>query len=191
MAVQFYARVVSGVVAELWPHAADAPMPDPQPTPVQVFGEALGSTFVACDGTVQQGWTYDGHSFSAPPPPPPPTAEDLIAYANGVQWQKATGGYTKTVGGASLTFPTDATSQALITGKAVRLGQPNPPATVDWQFPTGFVTMQAADFLADAVKIADFVQATFDTLKTVMTEITAGTITTTAQIDAAFAAVTA
>lgn len=110
----------------------------------------------------------------------------LTTYANAKQWGLAIGGYTITLSGVVCTFQTDSESQTLITGKAVRLAQPNPPATIEWQFASGAVTLTAADFLLAAVAIADFVQATFDTLlKTVLPALAAGTMTTRDQIDAA------
>ncbi|WCS27219.1 hypothetical protein LOK46_10500 [Methylobacterium sp. NMS14P] len=69
--MQIYARVVDSTVAELWPHEPDAPMPNPQPTPIEVFGEEIGSQFVACGPEVQQGWALKGKKFSAPIIVPP------------------------------------------------------------------------------------------------------------------------
>ncbi len=110
----------------------------------------------------------------------------LLTYANAKQWDLAIGGYTITLSGVVCAFATDPQSLSLITGKAVRLGQPNPPATIEWQFATGSVTLSAADFMLAANAMADFVQATFDTLLTeVLPGLAAGTITTRAQIDAA------
>jgi hypothetical protein len=109
----------------------------------------------------------------------------LLAYANAKQWALATGDYTITVNSAPLVFPSDVVSMGLITGKAARLAQPNPPASFEWQTPTGFVTIAAADFIAVATQIADFVQSTFNALAVVFAAIEAGTITTTAEIDAA------
>ncbi len=186
--MQIYARIAAGgVVAELWPHAADAPMPDPQPTPVEVFGEALGSTFVPCDATVRQGWTYDGHSFSAPPPPPPPTAEDLVAYAANARWIKETGGITV----AGIPVATDDSSQGKITG-AQAMVTLNPSFTTAWKGSNGsFTTLTATEITAIATAVGNHVAACFAAEEQVDAAITAGTITTTAQIDAAFAAVTA
>jgi hypothetical protein len=110
-------------------------------------------------------------------------SSDLVAYANFAQWTLATGGYTIALSGQTLTFPTDPTSISLITAKAVRLAQSSPPTTMNWQFPTGFVSISATDFMTAATKMADFVQATFDNLATVMAGITAATITTQSQID--------
>lgn len=114
-----------------------------------------------------------------------PTKPQLLAYANAKQWALATGGYTITVNSAPLVFPSDVVSMGLITGKAARLAQPNPPASFDWQTPTGFVTIAAADFIAVATQIADFVQSTFNALAAVFAAIEAGTTTTTAEVDAA------
>lgn len=110
----------------------------------------------------------------------------LTTYANAKQWGLAIGGYTITLSGVVCTFQSYPESMTLITGKAVRLGQPNPPATIEWQFATGSVTLSAADFMLAANAMADFVQATFDTLLTeVLPGLAVGTITTRAQIDAA------
>jgi hypothetical protein len=113
---------------------------------------------------------------------------DLKAYANAMQWAKASGGYLATINGATVPFSTSTESLGLISGKVARLQQPNPPAAVQWQ--TGadtFVTIAAADFFTASVAIADYVQATFDKLATVLARIDAGTITTFAQVDAGLA----
>ena len=110
----------------------------------------------------------------------------LSTYANYKQWSLATAGYTITLSGVTCLFATDPESLTLITGKAVRLGQPNPPATIEWQFASGSVELTAADFMLAANAIADFFQGTFDTLlKVVLPGISAGTITSLAQIDSA------
>jgi len=75
MAMQFYARVDNGVVAELWPHEPGAPMPDPQPVPADVFGPDFGKHFVPCGPTVRTGWTYDGKIFAAPVAAPRPAPQ--------------------------------------------------------------------------------------------------------------------
>lgn len=126
-----------------------------------------------------RGWTLKNGQLVAAAAAP----ADLIAYANAKQWALATGGYAVTIGGQSLTFSTDGVSQSLINGLWSRLQAANPPASINWQFSTGFVSIAAADFETAAIDIADFVQATFDALKSVLAAIAAGTITTNAQID--------
>jgi hypothetical protein len=108
----------------------------------------------------------------------------LIAYANEKQWSLATGGRIITVGGEAIPFSTAEASMALINGKVARLQQPDAPHSINWQTgPTTFTTIVAADFIAAAVKIADWVQSTFDALPLVFSGIEAGTITSRSQID--------
>ena len=119
-----------------------------------------------------------------------PSAVDLTAYANARQWATATGGRVLTLAGQQVRFATADTSLSLIAGKVARLQQSNPPATVNWQTgETTFIAIAAADFIAAAIQIADFVQATFDALQSVFAAIATGSITTTAQIDQVFAAI--
>ncbi len=172
-----YARIVGGVAVEV------IQLPDGV-TPAQAFVAALAATFVPCDLTIGQGWTYAGGVFAAPVAAPP-TQVALAAYANIKQWGLATGGFTVTIASTACTFNTDDVSTGLITGKAVRLSQLSPPATINWQFVSGYVLITATEFIAAATQIADFVQATFDSLESVLASIASGAITTTAQVDAA------
>ncbi|WP_316228544.1 DUF4376 domain-containing protein [Bradyrhizobium sp. SZCCHNR2023] len=113
---------------------------------------------------------------------------DLVAYANAAQWAKATGGYVATIDGQQVTFKTDSDGRDLMTSKAARLQQPNPPAIVQWQAgPTNFVNIAAADFIRIATGADDFVQSTFDKLAAALAGIGTGSITTRAQVDAALA----
>lgn len=114
-----------------------------------------------------------------------PTKASLADYANAKQWALATGGHNVTIDGTSYLFATDPTSLSLIAGKALRLQQANAPASVAWQFASGFATIAAADFVSASINIADWVQSTFTILETVLAAITSGSITTQDQIDAA------
>jgi hypothetical protein len=79
---------------------------------------------------------------------------------------------------------TDAESQGLIDSTAHRLQAGDAPSSVDWQFDTHVVvTVQTPDFLASAVKITDFVHATFSVLQDVFTGIDAGSIQSEGDID--------
>lgn len=130
------------------------------------------------------GWVKTAGAWG-PLPAPAPTPEQLLAHANASQWALATGGFTVTVGGAAHLFATDVTSLTMMAGKVARLAEPSPPATINWQIgANNWLTIAATDFPAIATACADFVQASFDALKAVEAAIAAGTITTTAQIDA-------
>ncbi|MFJ6322248.1 MULTISPECIES: hypothetical protein [unclassified Rhizobium] len=108
----------------------------------------------------------------------------LMTYANAKQWSLATGGFSVMIGEQAMIFATDVTSQGLITGKAMRLQQAGAPRTVRWQFASGYQEIAAADFIAASIKIADFVQATFDVLEPILDGIKGGTIKTAVDIDA-------
>ncbi len=90
MTAQLYARIVSGVVAELWPHDPAAALPEGVSTPVDAFGQAFGAQFIACDATVQQGWTSadGGKTFAAPVEPAgPPLASVQAALCSDIDRQ--------------------------------------------------------------------------------------------------------
>lgn len=151
-------------------------------TPPAGFSLVAGADAYAIGGSIVGG-TY------TPPPAPPPPPVDLVAYANARQWATATGGRVLMIAGAPVPFSTSDTSMGLITGKAARFQQANPPASVQWQTgETSFVTIAAADFMTAATQIADFVQSTFDALPGIFADIASGKITTPAQIDQRFAA---
>lgn len=135
------------------------------------------------------GWLLADSALVAPAEPVAAASpEQLVAYANAAQWRCATGGYQMTIAGDLIPFSTSEVAMNMIAGKVARLGQPGAPVTVNWQIgPTSFQEIAAADFIAASIEIADFVQATFDALPPIFAGIADGTITTTAQIDAAFA----
>ena len=109
-----------------------------------------------------------------------PPQVDLTAYAAAKRYAVETGGVT--VGGVAI--PSDRDTQAKLTA-AFLLAQVNPQATFQWKAGAGFVTLDAASVGQIAVAIGQFVQAAYATEAAVLAAITAGTITTTAQIDAA------
>lgn len=114
-------------------------------------------------------------------------ADDLIATAHAVQWARAESGVTVALpGGPSVRFPTDATGRGLLNGAVTRAQQASPPAGFRWQTgATTFVTLTPAQVIAAGIAVADYVQATFDTLDDCVADILSGAITSTAQIDAA------
>ena len=147
-----------------------------------------GCAFMVQDGAAM-GWSLvNGLLVSPPEPVNTMSLEQLVSYANTAQWRCATGGYQMTIAGESIPFSTSEVAMNMIAGKVARLGQAGAPASVSWQVgPTSFKEIAAVDFIAASIEIADFVQATFDALPSIFAGIADGTITTTAQIDAAFA----
>jgi hypothetical protein len=115
-----------------------------------------------------------------------PSSGGLTAYAAAARYAKETGGIT--VSGVAM--PTDRETQAQLSG-AYAYVQATPAATIQWKLANGsFASLTAAEIIAIATAVAAHVQACFAAEATVVAEIAAGTMTTKAQIDSAFAAVT-
>ncbi len=111
---------------------------------------------------------------------------DLAAYAASARYAKETGGIIVNW----VKLATDRESQALITG-AWATAQINPQVTIQWKGSDGtFTALNAASITAVASAVTAHVQACFAAEAQVDAAITAGTITTMAEVDAAFAAVT-
>ena len=111
---------------------------------------------------------------------------DLKAYAAAARYTKETAGIT--VGNAPVA--TDRDSQAMINGMWAA-AQINPAITVQFKSAGGgFAQINAAQIQSIAAAVIAHVQACFTAEAQVDAAITAGTITTTAPIDAAFAAIT-
>ena len=96
------------------------------------------------------------------------------------RWAVETGGIT--VNGAAVY--TDRDTQAKLTAAFTRANA-NPAFTLNWKTAGGFVTLTAAQVIALANAVFDHVQAAFDAEAAVLADIESGTITTTAEIDAA------
>ncbi|WP_316200922.1 MULTISPECIES: hypothetical protein [unclassified Bradyrhizobium] len=130
-------------------------------------------------------WHWDGAQL-VPPAPPPPATWQLNQYVNGKS--AAIAGYAVTIDGNEVTIPTSADILATINGMWLRLNRPNPPSSVtlqlDW---TTVVTIPVDQFLDLASGIYDNSQAAIAKAKVAFAGITAGTITTYAQIDSIFA----
>jgi hypothetical protein len=116
---------------------------------------------------------------------PPPTNQELLAYASNRRWQKEIGGITSQAFGQLFT---DRETRGIIgqTIQSIDLGIVQAP--INFKTPSGFHSLDRASFVAISREIAGHVQASFDLEETVLSQIDAGTITTTAQIDATFAA---
>lgn len=110
----------------------------------------------------------------------------LSAYAAARRYAVETSGIT--VGGSEIA--TDRGSQALITG-AFNLVTINPKTTIKFKASGTFVTLDASAVTIIATEVGQHVQACFAKEADVVAGITVGTIKTLADIDAAFASLTA
>jgi hypothetical protein len=110
--------------------------------------------------------------------------------AGSLQTYAAAKRYAKEVGGTTISgvaYPTDRATQAKLTSAAL-MAQINSTVTFNWKTADGsFVSLNAQGLLAVATAIGTFVQGCFSVESTVLGGINGGTITTLAQVDAAFA----
>lgn len=120
--------------------------------------------------------------FPAPAAPATPATPqiDLTAYAANKRFAVETGGIA--INGQ--TIDTSRDSQSMITG-AYAYSQANPEEMIQFKAASGWVTLDAATLAAIATAVGAHVQSCFAVEATVAVEIEAGTITTTAEIDAA------
>jgi hypothetical protein len=128
------------------------------------------------------GWRWDGTALIAYTPPPPPV--DLDAYTASAHAALRDGGVT--VGG--MRIKTDAESRGLIDG-TYALSAAQPDTAIDFKAASGWVTIDAATMQTVAIAVGKWVQACYSAYRQIDSKVTDGTFTTTAQIDAAFAAV--
>lgn len=128
------------------------------------------------------GWTVS-NGVATPPPviEPLQTADTLSAYASSVRWRKENGGID--VGG--IRIPTDDRSKTMI-GRAARTSSSvaSTPFIVSG---VNYGSVTKAQFEVMDAAIDVHVATTFQTLAAVLAQIADGTITTTSQVDAAFA----
>lgn len=108
---------------------------------------------------------------------------DPTAYAAKVRWEKEVGGVV--VGGVQVATD-DRSKQMIIAARIAAMI--NPEFTTQWVSANGAITtMNAAQIISVSDAVLDHVQQCFVIYAAVVDAIAAGTITTTAQIDAAFA----
>jgi hypothetical protein len=138
--------------------------------------EIPGMSLVEAAEGAAIGGTYADGVFT----PPALEPVDLAAYAADKRWQVETGGIT--INGA--TIDTSRDSQSMITG-AYTYSQAHPEQTILFKAQSGWVTLDAPTMAAIATAVGAHVQACFAAEAAVQAAITAGTITTAAEIDAA------
>jgi hypothetical protein len=162
--------------------------PDGHPSTQKVTDEQYAQAQTRHNSLAAAGTLTDDQLASLDPAP---TAESiatgLLAYSGQQRWTIAQGGIT--VNGVPMGTD-DATRQTLTS--AVVLAQTDSTITVDWKLQDGsFVQLTAAQIIGLGKAVAGFVQACFSAESTLATGINATppTITTKAQIDAAYAAI--
>lgn len=152
-----------------------------EPTPIASEAELWAVLFVRTPGHLPL-WLFDGATF-VQPAVGAYTKAQLAAYAADARWRKEVGGIV--VSGSPVA--TDRQSQSMLAGAHVYV-QANPAATIRWKGTDGFTTLDAAGVTALALAVGNHVQACFAAEAEIDAAITAGLITTLAEIDTAVAA---
>lgn len=153
--------------------------------PAEAIG--LDSGFSYADGhlTVPENWQAEAQAIMAEPGwEASATRDALLRYAADRRWRLETGG----IAVAGVPVLTDDRSKLMIAG--ARLAAMADPAwTTPWHGADGGIyPLDAAAIVAISDAVSAHVQASFSTFAAVKAAIASGTITTTAEIDAAFAA---
>lgn len=123
-------------------------------------------------------WEAEGNTIPHYEPP----QINLTAYVAQKRWEKETGGIE--VNGQII--DTSRESQSMIT-RAYAYSQANPSETIQFKAASGWVTLDAPTMAAIATAVGAHVQACFALEANIAGQIANGTITTTGEIDAAFA----
>lgn len=146
----------------------------------QVMPDHRGETWYLNGAATVISAVGDPGSQGYVPLPPPLSTPELKTYAAARRYAAETGGIV--VDGVSIL--TDRESQRLIADAASYV-EKYTVATVNFKSATGFVTLTAEQIDAIAGAVGAHVQASFSSEMAVAAAIDAGTITTTAEIDAA------
>ncbi|MEW9304704.1 DUF4376 domain-containing protein [Labrys neptuniae] len=141
-----------------------------------------GCILVEATGAIGDHW--NGSACTAPSQVPI-SAPELLAYAADRRFAIETGGITLPNGAP---IATDRDSQSLITG-AWNYVLNSENATVSFKTAAGFVSMDADTLKQLALAVGDHVQKCFAAEGTIALAIATGTITTQADVDAAFASI--
>lgn len=170
-----YARIQDGRVAEIIDLPEGVTVDD-------AFHPDVAAALQGVSEDVEAGWTFADGEFTAPVPIEPEPA-DLAAYAAQRRWEVETGG----VEVAGNTVATDRESQALING-AFNLVNAM-PQPIQFKAAGGFVTLAPEDVVGIAIAVGQHVQACFAKEAEVLAGIDDGSISSVADVDAAFDAI--
>ncbi|CAM5764753.1 DUF4376 domain-containing protein [Bosea minatitlanensis] len=191
--MQRFARIDDGVVVEVIELPDTVSVADPENEGQSIerplaladaFHADLVAAIVPAPTEVETGWSFSDGEFSPPPPPALPTVAELLAYAADLRWRVEQGGAVWN----GWPIHTDDRSQGKYLSEllAISLGVrvDNDP----WKFADDvFRPVSNADFQDLAIAAREHVRIAFAIEGSVQVQIEAGTITTTEQIDTAFA----
>lgn len=154
------------------------------PDHVETYAPGEGLSLVTEPGG-KIGDTWNGSAFITPAGPLPSIGE-LKAYAAKRRYEIQSSGVVSQTYGPLLT-DRDTTSIIAQAIQSIDLGITTDP--INFKTPSGFFPLMRSDLVAISVEIVAHVQSCFDAEGEVAAAIDAMTITTIAEIDAAFSAI--
>ena len=131
---------------------------------------------------VEPPMKFEESGAAAPSVPAEPTKDELAAYARDLSWRIRVAGFV--INGVRVKC--DDGAIALINGMAM-LAQQDEARTFNFDAGDGMVSLSAAEAIALATAVGEFVQSTFDRRAAVLAAIADGSVSSTAEIDDAFA----
>ena len=157
-------------------------------TPVPIGSEAELSAVIQSYGLLP-AWLFAATDTFIQPTPTTYTMGQLAAYTAAARYDHAGGGVVVTSLGGPVPFLSDPVSRNTINS-AYDFMILKGSGTVQWKLSDGtFITLDKTKITTLMNDVATFVQSCFSCESTTVTNINSGSITTTAAIDAAFAAV--
>lgn len=164
---------------------------------ILVPDEATAKKFkaVLCPDRCAPGWGYDGVDFVEPAPVDRfagMTEEEkkagLYDHAAMKRWQRQVGGTSIDLGSGPIPIPTDGQTQVLLAGARIKADADASYVIAKFKMgPGSYAPLNAAAIIAISDAVEAHIQGCFDLNDSVDADIGSGSITTTAEIDAAFA----
>lgn len=146
------------------------------------YAEALNGMTNGKLVTIDGGFAVTDPPVIEPPAPEPGPEPTLFEYAAQKRWEKEVGGIT--VNGAPVA--TDDRSKLMIVGARIK-ADTDPSFTTQWKGPDGsFIALNAAAIITISDAVLEHVNNCFAIEDQVLSDITAGVITTTTEIDTVF-----
>jgi hypothetical protein len=111
----------------------------------------------------------------------PPRNDVLAAYLANARWEREESGIT--IDGVDIA--TDRVSQGMINGAVAYLREDETIESIEFKTVDGFATIGRNDMVLIGKAVAAHVQACFAVERSILADITSGTVTTAAEIEAA------
>jgi hypothetical protein len=148
------------------------------------------SDVLRANGSQLPEWLLATQPTFIQPSPGAYTNEQLASYSASARYDHATAGIIVASLNATVPFLTDPVSRNTVNSAWDYMNSKGTTNTVQWKMSNGsFVTLTTTQMNTLMSSISLFVQACFDCESSTLSSIASGAVTTLAQIDAAYAAV--